>query len=295
MLRERQQARNGSSRPVGGAAATNAHQDSRFELLPLGRSEEEAAQLPEPVRLTVICSPKHGPDRTVEVAGRLTDLGHRVTAHVAARMVRGRDHLDELLAKMAQADVDDLFLIGGDAKAPHGPYSSAEELLPILAAHRQRPRKIGVGGYPEGHPLIDDSRLVESLQQKSRLADYVTTQLCFDAGAILRWLADTRQRGITLPAIIGMPGVVDRARLLKVSMQIGVGPSRSFLRKQRGIRNLIGHSHVTPDRVYDGLASSLGDPELNIAGFHYYTFNQLVATWNWERERHGAPALAATP
>jgi hypothetical protein len=23
---------------------------------------------------------------------------------------------------------------------------------------------------------------------------------------------------------------------------------------------------------------------LNIAGFHYYTFNQLVDTWEWERE-----------
>ena len=25
--------------------------------------------------------------------------------------------------------------------------------------------------------------------------------------------------------------------------------------------------------------------ELNIEGFHFYTFNQLVDTWRWEREK----------
>jgi methylenetetrahydrofolate reductase (NADPH) len=71
---------------------------ARFEILPLGRSEEEASQLPEPVHLTVTCSPKYGPDRSVEVAARLHDMGHAVTVHVAARMVRDRAHLDALLA-----------------------------------------------------------------------------------------------------------------------------------------------------------------------------------------------------
>ena len=44
---------------------------ARFEVLPFARGEEEAAKLPEHVRLTVTCSPKHGLDHTVEVAGRL--------------------------------------------------------------------------------------------------------------------------------------------------------------------------------------------------------------------------------
>jgi methylenetetrahydrofolate reductase (NADPH) len=71
--------------------------NSRFEILPFARGEEEAARLPGPAHLTVTCSPKHGLDHTVEVAARLRALGHLVTVHFAARMVRGRDHLDELL------------------------------------------------------------------------------------------------------------------------------------------------------------------------------------------------------
>jgi methylenetetrahydrofolate reductase (NADH) len=260
---------------------------SRFEVLPLGSSEEEAAQLPEPTRLAVTCSPRHGPDRSVEVAERLRALGHAVTVHLAARMVRDRGHLNELLAKMGEAGVDDVFVIGGDATEPHGPYRSAVDLLPVIHEHPRRPRLIGIGGYPEGHPLIDPARLAQALEQKSTLADYITTQLCFDPDAVFEWLADTRERGVNLPVLLGVPGVVDRGKLLKISMRIGVGPSRAFLRKQRGLRQLLAHPAATADRVLAALAPWVDDPELNISGLHYYTFNQLVDTWRWERQKQG--------
>jgi methylenetetrahydrofolate reductase (NADPH) len=56
----------------------------------------------------------------VETAARLRQLGHSVTVHVAARMVRDRDHLDQLLAGMADAGIEDLFLIAGDVEEPVG-------------------------------------------------------------------------------------------------------------------------------------------------------------------------------
>jgi len=77
---------------------------SRFEILPFGAGEEQAAQLPEHVRLTVTCSPKHGPDLSVEVGSRLRAMGHEVTIHLCSRMVRDRAHLDHLLAHMADND-----------------------------------------------------------------------------------------------------------------------------------------------------------------------------------------------
>jgi methylenetetrahydrofolate reductase (NADPH) len=256
-------------------------QSSQFEVLPLERSVEEAERLPGPERLTITCSPRHGPDESVEIAQRLRALGHGITVHVAARMVRDRSHLDELLDGMRRAEAD-LFLIGGDATPPEGPWSSAGELLPVIAEHPQRPSEIGIAGYPEGHPLIDSETLADVLRQKSELAGYVTTQMCFDPEALLGWIRETRRQGATLPVLVGVPGVVDRRRLLEMSMRIGVGPSLSFLRKQRGLRNLLGKSSVTPEKVYDAIAPHLDDDELNIAGFHYYTFNQLVNTWRWE-------------
>jgi methylenetetrahydrofolate reductase (NADPH) len=278
---------------MGERSQTNGDHVSQFEVLPLDRTEEEAARLAEPAQLTVTCSPRHGPDESVDVAARLTALGHSVTVHVAARMVRDRAHLDELLGNMARAGVEDLFLIGGDATPPHGPYSSAAELMPIICEHPQRPRTIGIAGYPEGHPQIDSETLARALEHKSACSDYITTQLCFDPDAVLAWVDETRRRGVTIPILIGAPGAVDRGKLLKMAMRVGVGPSLGFLRKQRGLRNLLGLSTPACDRIHDALEPCLDDPQRNLMGFHYYTFNQLVETWNWEREKRERGSVAA--
>ncbi|MGH2894256.1 MAG: methylenetetrahydrofolate reductase [Solirubrobacteraceae bacterium] len=266
---------------------TRPLEHARFEVLPFARSMEGASQLSEKVRLTVTCSPKHGPDRSVEVAGRLRELGHQVTVHVAARMVSDRDHLDRILSAMAQAGADDLFLIGGDADPPLGAYSSAVELLDVVADHPLRPRAIGIAGYPEGHPAIGDEALEQALAHKSRHADYVATQMCFDPAAVLAWVSRQRAGGMALPVLIGVPGKVSRTKLLELSARIGVGPSLSFLRKQRGIRALLSKGS-TADGLYEKLAPAVDDPELNIAGFHIFTFNQLLETWRWQRAHEDA-------
>jgi methylenetetrahydrofolate reductase (NADPH) len=254
----------------------------QYEVLPFARSEEQAAQLPHPVRLTITCSPKHGPDRSIEFARRLCALGHGLTVHVAARMVRDKEHLDSLLGDMADAGVDDLFLIGGDGD-PVGEFSSAVELLPLIVEHSRRPRTIGIAGYPEGHPKIEPETLDQVLRQKSEAADYVTTQMCFDPEALRTWTVQQRERGLELPVLVGMPGKVARKRLLEMSMRVGVGSSVTFLRKQRGIRALFSKS--TADKLFDEFAPALADPQLNIAGFHYFTFNELIETWKWHHEK----------
>ena len=271
---------------------------ARLEVLPLPGIVEEAARLPRPVRIAVTCSPKHGPDRGVEVAAQLRELDHSLTVHVAARMVRDRDHLDQLLAGLADAGVDDdLFLIGGDIADPVGEYSSALDLLPLVVDHPQRPGLIGVAGYPEGHPLISAEELERVLRDKSRLADYVVTQMCFDPEALRTWIVSQREQGMELPIVIGMPGKVARRKLLTMSARIGVGPSLDFLRKQKGLRSLLSR-RSTADRLYDGIAPLLDDPELAIAGLQYFTFNELLQTWEWHQRRrvgHGTkqPARAA--
>ena len=275
---------------------TSPSERARFEVLPFARSLEEAAGLPEKVRLTITCSPKHGPDRSVEVAGRLRELGHQVTVHVAARMVRDREHLDAILSAMAEIGADDLFLIGGDADPPQGEFSSAVELIELAAEHPRRPRTIGIAGYPEGHPAISDENLTRALAHKSRFADYVATQMCFDDKVLLDWVRRQRENGMTLPVLIGTPGKVSRTKLMELSARIGVGPSLAFLRKQRGLRALLSRGS-TADRLYDKLAPALGDHELGLAGFHIFTFNQLLETWRWQHAREEAHPhrVRATP
>lgn len=257
----------------------------QFEVLPFPRAEDEAARLPEPADLTVTSSPRHGPERTIDVAVRLTELGHRVTPHLAARAIRDQAHLEELLERLRGAGIDEVFVIGGDDREPVGAFSSAGELMAVIRDAPHGVRKLGIAAYPEGHPLIDAETLDAALEAKSAAADYMTTQMCFDAATVLDWLRARRAGGITLPVRIGLPGLVDRRRLLEISMRIGVGPSLAYVRKQRGILQLFRRPAQVADKLLNVLAPHLADPELNIAGFHYYTLNHLIETWNWEHEK----------
>ena len=259
--------------------------ECRYELLPFRSSEEQAAEIETPLRLTVTASPKHGIDRSVDYGERLRALGHHVTLHLAARMVRGRDHLDSILTRTGEAGIDDLFVVGGDLHDPVGPYESAGDLLGDLSGHPLRPPTIGIAGYPEGHPLIDERRLAEALARKAPLATYMVSQMCFDANVLLAWLSRLRASGITLPLYAGATGRVDRRRLLEISVRIGVGPSLRFLRKQRGVGRLLRGSGDAAQQFHDAIDARRDDPQLGIAGFHFFTFNELQATWRWQQER----------
>lgn len=261
---------------------------SRYEILPFGAGAEEAANLDEPVTLTITCSPRHGLDKTIELAEGLQAHGHTVIPHVSAKLVRDHAHLDEVLGRLSDAGIDEIFLVGGDSPEPHGPFDSAVALLPAIHEHAQRPKRIGIGAYPEGHPLIDPATLRSSLGEKSELADSVVTQMCFDADVLVAWIEEARADGLTLPIYIGIPGAVDRRKLLEISMKVGVGQSVSFLRKQRGLRRLFTSPMHATSKLYYELVPRIGDPALGIAGFHWYTFNRLGDTLEWEQDH--APA-----
>lgn len=249
--------------------------ETRYELMPFRQGEEQAARVGRPLRLTVTTSPRHGVDRSLDVAVRLRRLGHGVAVHLAARMVRSEQHLEELLARAHEAAIDDLFVVGGDAPTPLGPFTSAGEVLDVIARHPLRPARLGIAGYPEGHPLIPPAALRQAFGQKSRVADYVVTQLCFDVNALRSWL-----EAVDVPVYIGAAGPVERRRLLEISTRIGVGPSLRFLRKQRGLTALLRSPSATADTFYDQ-AKVLG----GIVGFHFFTFNDLLGTLRWHDQR----------
>jgi methylenetetrahydrofolate reductase (NADPH) len=186
---------------------------------------------------------------------------------------------------MRDAGIADVFLIAGDASEPLGPCQDALELLPALRAHRFAPRTIGVPAYPEGHPFIDGASLARALRVKDAVADYMTTQLCFDPDVLLRWLAEARADGIRLPLYVGIPGAIDRRKLLEISMRVGVGNSVRFVRKQNGITRLFGRRLAAAEHLHAAIAPRIGERDLGIAGLHYFTFNRLVETARWAETR----------
>jgi methylenetetrahydrofolate reductase (NADPH) len=252
----------------------------RYEVIPVRGIEEKIAALPPGSLVTVTASPAQGLARTMEVAERLRAAGHEVVPHLAARMLRGRQQLEETIRRCAEAGVTEVFVVGGDASPPAGIYTSAGDLLEDLAGLEHPFARIGIGGYPEGHPLIDDDRLFDALLRKQPLATHIVTQLCFEPAALAAWLRQARAAGITLPVIAGLPGVVERRRLAEISLKTGVGASLRYLRKNRGnLMKLARTRRYDPTPLLRSIAA-LEDAR-TIAGIHLFTFNQLEATVAW--------------
>ena len=130
---------------------------------------------------------------------------------------------------------------------------------------------------------------MRALLAKQPFASYAVTQICFDPVKILGWLAEARGRGMELPVYVGVPGVVDRKKLLRISLKIGLGDSVRFLKKQTGLAGrLLRPRGYSPDALIEGLSPYVGDPGYGIRGFHINTFNHVGETEEWRRRMLGS-------
>ena len=197
-------------------------------------------------------------------------------------MVTGRGHLERIVQRLERGDIHEVFVVGGDADPPAGRFADAGDLLEELAGLAHPFARIGIGGYPEGHPVIGDERLLEALRRKQAFASHLVTQLCFDADALAAWVADIREAGIDLPVIVGLPGVVERRKLAEISLKTGVGASLSYLRKHgRQMITLARARRYDPTSLARAVAVHAADPALGIEGAHLFTFNQVEPTRDW--------------
>ena len=257
-------------------------QAPRYEVVPVRGIEDKVAGLPPGATVTVTASPGHGFERTIEVSEHLAAAGYSVVPHLSARMIPGRETLAAAVERLRAAGVTEAFVVGGDAWPPAGDFSDAEQVLEALAGLPDRFSRLGVGGYPEGHPSIPDDKLREALLRKQELADYVATQICFDAGALQAWIEGLRGAGLRLPVVVGLPGVVDRRKLAEVSLQTGVGASVRYLVKhRRQVTRLMRRRTYDPTPLAAAVAALLDRPDLGIEGVHLFTFNQVDATRAW--------------
>lgn len=259
--------------------------DARYEVLPTAKVEAAILErVPVGQTITVTASPSKGLTATLDLAERLADQGYHVVPHVAARMVSGRGELAEIVDRLVTAGVDNLFVPAGDADPPAGDYHGAVDLLEDLTEMGRPFAHVGVTGYPQAHPTLHDDITVQAMWDKRRHASYVVSNLCFDPAVLRRWVMRMRARGVTLPLLVGLPGPIERTKLLTMAAKIGVGDSTRFLAKHKAsFARIASPGGYSPDRFLERISGLVADPAAVVQGLHLYTFNQIAETETWRQ------------
>jgi methylenetetrahydrofolate reductase (NADPH) len=272
------------SPPFTTAAGRALIERMRYELVPMKSLDSAIRDLPPGASVSVTCSPARGIATTQLEVVRLIGLGHPAVPHIAARLVEDRAQVRQLAAWCRQYGIDELFVIAGDSPGAAGPYEGAIELIADLLEADPGVVAIGVAGYPDWHPLIDAGMLAEQLLAKRDLLasagvrGWVTTQMCLDPDAILSWLRTMRVAGMDLPMHLGVPGIVERKRLLAMGTRLGVGASMRFLRKNRSMVRIAARRYDPTELI---VAVARHAEALDVEAVHAFTFNSVRETREW--------------
>ena len=170
-----------------------------------------------------------------------------------------------------------------------GPYTDGLSLIRDLVPLCHTVRTVGVPAYPDHHAAIPDAALDEALLAKQALIAelglqaFASTQMCFNAKTIEQWLTRQRACGMTIPVHLGVPGAVERARLLSLGTRLGIGSSLRYLRKNSGaILRMFSPASYDPNKLIAPISRRAD--ELNITGLHVFTFNSIESTASWQRK-----------
>jgi methylenetetrahydrofolate reductase (NADPH) len=255
--------------------------------------ERVLTSVPRDVTITVTASPRRGIEATLSLAERLGKHGYQVVPHISARLIRDDAHLRDVLERVVAIGRREIFVIAGDAKEPAGQFPDSVSLLTALMTEPHGLREIGVTGYPERHSFIDDDLTIQAMWDKRRIATYIVSNLCFDPRVVKKWVARVRRRGVQLPIHIGLAGVADPAKLLRISTRIGVVDSARFLRGHTNwFMRMLRPGGYDPTRFTSALLPEVALPERNVLGLHVFTFNEIEPTERWRQETLASLAAA---
>ncbi|WP_255601971.1 methylenetetrahydrofolate reductase [Polymorphobacter megasporae] len=237
-----------------------------------------------PIAITFL--PGETMDARIAAAIRVRELGFEPMPHLSARRITSHDELTAIVERStAEAGVRRVFLVAGDPPVPVGPFADTMSLLRTGLFERHGIKAVGIAGHPDGHPAMKTAELWAALAEKDRevidrgMAPLIVTQFGFDADPLLAWLGELRERGITAPVRIGVPGPAGIKTLLRFAAHCGVGATASVMSKYGvSLTKLLGTAG--PDRLIDTLGKGI-TPGHGAVRLHFYPFGGLQRTVEW--------------
>ena len=233
-------------------------------------------------------------DLTIQTAIRLRKDGMNPVPHIVARNIPSLDYIETFLDKLQHAaGVDHVLLIAGDIPNPIGPYQSSMDILKLGILEARNIKKIGVSGFPEGNPNVNDNKLLDAILWKNEYAArtssklYICTQFVFDASPVISWEQNIRNSGNKLPIRVGVPGIASLQTLLRLANSSGVGPSVRFIKQNSSnLKSLI--SLATPEKlIRDIMNHCSSNQSCLIEGIHFFPFGGIEKTSRWIKKQRG--------
>jgi methylenetetrahydrofolate reductase (NADPH) len=240
------------------------------------------AVLPRGTPVYISAVPHRSAEDSVTAAIRLRAAGLEPVPHVAVRNFASADALDDFLARLnGEAEVRRVLVIPGD-RGEYGPFRCAADAIDSGLFRRRGIRTLGIAGYPEGHPKIGNDELFKALAEKITAAEAtgltveIVTQFCFDARAILDYVARLRAFGFEQPLRIGLVGPTSLSALLRYAGRCGVRASAQALARRSGmLRQMFALT------VPDDLIRTLAEAAPSRVNAHFFSFGGLPATARW--------------
>jgi methylenetetrahydrofolate reductase (NADPH) len=233
-------------------------------------------------RVYLSAVPNRPADESLAAAVQIRTAGLEPVPHVAVRNFASAEALDTFLARInGEAGVDTVLVIAGD-RAEHGPFRGALDVIDNGVLRRRGIRRIGIAGYPQGHPRIGNDALNRALADKiaaaeaTGLAVEIVTQFCFDAGAILDFVARVRGFGFEHAVRVGLAGPTSLTALMRYASRCGVRASAQGLARRSGLMRQM-FALTTPDDLIRTLADAAPADIVP----HFFSFGGIAATARW--------------
>lgn len=247
--------------------------------------------IPKGTQINIAFLGNESHEQRINAAKVIRDSGFEPVPIISSRRLRSEHDRDLLLsALVAEAAPQRFILVGGDPLEAAGPYNDSIDLLKSNILEKYSIRNVGIAGYPEGHPKIDEPALWRALKwkfeflQKAGCSVEITTQFGFDAQATIRWIRQLRDEGIDAPVRIGLPGPADAGKLLRYAKQFGVVTSAAIIRRYGlSLANLMRKS--VADRYWADLNAMLSDHDLGAVHFHLYPFGGMLESVVWMNDQ----------
>ncbi|KAJ2745451.1 methylenetetrahydrofolate reductase (NAD(P)H) met13 [Coemansia sp. BCRC 34301] len=194
-----------------------------------------------------------------------------------------RARVDTVLANARSAGIRNILALRGDApsndtwKAPLDGFAYASDLVRHIRATFGDYFCIGVAGYPEGHSESDDcdADLAFLAEKVSAGADFVVSQLVYDAEVFVAWLARCREAGITCPVVPGVLPVQSYQSFRRLVHLTKVSVPEPLSRALDAVR---GNDQAVKDLgVAHAVATVRALQAAGVKGVHFTTLN-LEAT-----------------